>query len=54
MQSVVIENQILNMLGIFAVMPQAFQTTTLPDSPNVVQERLRAADAVPRQGRGPV
>src|SRR4051812_48355446 len=36
MQSVVIENQILNMLGIFAVMPQAFQTTTLPDSPNVV------------------
>jgi hypothetical protein len=37
MQSVVIENQILNMLGIFAVMPQAFQTTTLPDSPNVVQ-----------------
>jgi len=37
MQSVVIENQILNMLGIFAVMPQALQTTTLPDSPNLVQ-----------------
>ena len=37
MQAVVIENQVLNLLGIYGVIPQGVHTTTLPDSANLVQ-----------------
>jgi hypothetical protein len=43
MQALVVENQILNLLGIYAVIPQALQTTTLPDSPTLVQANLQCS-----------
>jgi hypothetical protein len=43
MQAIVIEHQILNMLGIFAVIPESLQTSTLPDSPSLLQASLHCA-----------
>lgn len=37
MQAVLLENQILNMLGIYGVLPQSVTTATIPDSANQVQ-----------------
>jgi hypothetical protein len=37
MQSVSARNKVLNLLGITGLMPQSFNTSTVPDSPEVVQ-----------------
>jgi len=40
MQAVVVENQILNMLGIYGVIPQTLSTETVGESPSLVQGAL--------------
>jgi len=40
MQAVVVENQVLNMLGVYGVIPQTFSTETVGESPSLVQGAL--------------